>query len=68
MCDMDIKVVNESSRGLPQELLTAISEFKSFDEVNDIAEAYNLVVRSVKFVYDGNDRPTGQEITVGDRL
>jgi hypothetical protein len=65
---MDIKVVNESSRGLPQELLTAISEFKSFDEVNDIAEAYNLVVRSVKFVYDGNDRPTGQEITVGDRL
>jgi hypothetical protein len=63
---MNIKVINESSRSLPGELLNAVSEWKTFDDINSIADEYNLRIRSVRFVYDENELPVEQEITVGD--
>lgn len=63
---MNINVINESSKGLPQELLTAISSFKDFDTINDIAEAWNLKVVRIKFNYTVDEKPESQEITIGD--
>ena len=63
---MNINVINESSKGLPQELLTAISGFKDFDTINDIAEAWNLKVAAVKFNYTVDKKLESQEIIVGD--
>lgn len=63
---MNINVINESSKGLPQELLTAISGFKDFDTINDIAEAWNLKVSTVKFNYTVDKKLESQEIVVGD--
>lgn len=63
---MNINVINESSKGLPQELLTAISGFKDFDTVNDIAEAWNLKVAAVKFNYTTDKKLESQEIIIGD--
>lgn len=63
---MNINVINESSKGLPQELLTAISSFKDFDVINDIAEAWNLKVVNIKFNYTVDEKLESQEITVGD--
>jgi hypothetical protein len=53
---MNINVINESSKGLPQELLTAISSFKDFDRINDIAEAWNLKVVNIKFNYTVDEK------------
>lgn len=63
---MNINVINESSKGLPQELLTAISSFEDFDRINDIAEAWNLKVVSIKFNYTVDEKLESQEITIGD--
>ena len=63
---MNINVINESSKGLPQELLTAISSFKDFDAINDIAEAWNLKVVNIKFNYTVDEKLESQEITIGD--
>ena len=63
---MNINVINESSKGLPQELLTAISSFKDFDIINDIAEAWNLKVVNIKFNYTVDEKLESQEITIGD--
>ena len=63
---MNINVINESSKGLPQELLTAISSFKDFDRINDIAEAWNLKVVHIKFNYTVDEKLESQEITIGD--
>lgn len=63
---MNIDVLNKSSKGLPQELLTAISRFKDFDTINDIAEAWNLKVVEIKFNYTGDEKLESQEIIVGD--
>lgn len=63
---MNISVINESSKGLPQELLTAISSFKDFDVINDIAEAWNLKVVNIKFNYTVDEKLESQEITIGD--
>jgi len=63
---MNINVINESSKGLPQELLTAISSFKDFDMINDIAEAWNLKVVNIKFNYTVDEKLESQEITIGD--
>jgi hypothetical protein len=63
---MNINVINESSKGLPQELLTAISSFKDFDRINDIAEAWNLKVVNIKFNYTIDEKLESQEITIGD--
>jgi hypothetical protein len=64
---MNVEIINESSRHLPGDLINAISEFRPYDEVNDIAEEYNLRIVSLRFVNDENDLPIEQEITVGDR-
>lgn len=63
---MNITVINNSSRSLPYELLSAVSDWKDFDVLNDIAEQYNLKIKKVKFIYDDEDRPIEQEITFGD--
>lgn len=63
---MNINVINESSKGLPHELLTAISSFEDFDKINDIAEAWNLKVVNVKFNYTVDEKLESQEITIGD--
>ena len=63
---MNINVINESSKGLPQELLTAISSFKDFDAINDIAESWNLKVVNIKFNYTVDEKLESQEITIGD--
>lgn len=63
---MNINVINESSKGLPQELLTAISSFEDFDRINDIAEAWNLKVVNIKFNYTVDEKLESQEITIGD--
>lgn len=63
---MNINVINESSKGLPQELLTAISSFKDFDVINDIAESWNLKVVNIKFNYTVDEKLESQEITIGD--
>lgn len=63
---MNITVINNSSRSLPYELLSAVSDWKDFDALNDIAEQYNLKIKKVKFIYDDEERPIEQEITFGD--
>lgn len=63
---MNIDVINKSSKCLPQELLTAISDFKDFDTINDIAEAWNLKVVEIKFNYTTDKKLESQEIIVGD--
>ena len=63
---MNIDIINKSSKSLPQELLTAISDFKDFDTINGIAEAWNLKVVEIKFNYTENKKLESQEIIVGD--
>lgn len=63
---MNITAINNSSRSLPYELLSAVSDWKDFDALNDIAEQYNLKIKKVKFIYDDEERPIEQEITFGD--
>ena len=63
---MNITAINNSSRSLPYELLSAVSDWKDFDALNDIAEQYNLKIKKVKFIYDDEDRPIEQEITFSD--
>ena len=63
---MNVNVINKSSKGLPQELLTAISGFKDFDTINDIAEAWNLKVLEIKLNYAADKKLESQEIIVGD--
>ena len=63
---MNIEIINKSSKGLPQELLTAISGFKDFNTINDIAEEWNLKVVGIKFNYTADKKLESQEIIVGD--
>lgn len=63
---MNITAINNSSRSLPYELLSAVSDWKDFDALNDIAEQYNLKIKKVKFIYDDEERPIEQEITFDD--
>lgn len=63
---MNITAINNSSRSLPYELLSAVSDWKDFDALNDIAEQYNLKIKKVKFIYDDEERPIEQEITFSD--
>lgn len=65
---MKIKVINESSKGLPQELLSAISSFKDFDTINDTAEAWNLKVKSIDFIYTEDEKLKEQKIIIGDNF
>ena len=65
---MKIKVINESSKGLPQELLSAISNFKDFDTINDTAEAWNLKVKSIDFIYTEDEKLKEQKIIISDNF
>lgn len=65
---MKIKIINESSKGLPQELLSAISNFKDFDEINDIVEAWNLKVKSIDFIYTEDEKLKEQKIIIGNNF
>lgn len=63
---MNITAINESKRNLPFELLNAVSDWKDFDALNEIANQYNLKIKKVKFIYDDDERPLDQEITFDD--
>lgn len=64
MC-VKIKIKNKSSRDIPQELVEEI-QFKTLDEINSIAEQYNLKVTEMTNEYK-NAKLVEQELTFGDR-
>ena len=64
MC-VKIKIKNKSSRDIPQELVEEI-QFKTLDEINSIAEQYNLKVTEMTNEYK-NAKLIEQELTFGDR-
>lgn len=64
MC-VKITIKNKSSRDIPQELVEEI-QFKTLDEINSIAEQYNLKVTEMTNEYK-NAKLTEQELTFGDR-
>jgi hypothetical protein len=61
---MKVKIKNKSSREIPQELVDAVP-FKSFDEVNRIADEYNLRITELSNGYE-NGKLVEQELTFGD--
>jgi uncharacterized lipoprotein YehR (DUF1307 family) len=60
-----ITIKNKSSRDIPQELVEEI-QFKTLDEINSIAEQYNLKVTEMTNEYK-NAKLVEQELTFGDR-
>lgn len=60
-----ITIKNKSSRDIPQELVEEI-QFKTLDEINSIAEQYNLKVTEMSNEYK-NAKLVEQELTFGDR-
>lgn len=64
MC-VKITIKNKSSRDIPQELVEEI-QFKTLDEINSIAEQYNLKVTEMTNEYK-NAKLMEQELTFGDR-
>ena len=60
-----ITIKNKSSRDIPQELVEEI-QFKTLDEINSIAEQYNLKVTEMTNEYK-NAKLIEQELTFGDR-
>lgn len=64
MC-VKITIKNKSSRDIPQELVEEI-QFKTLDEINSIAEQYNLKVTEMTNEYK-NAKLVEQELTFGDR-
>ena len=64
MC-VKITIKNKSSRDIPQELVEEI-QYKTLDEINSIAEQYNLKVTEMTNEYK-NAKLVEQELTFGDR-
>ena len=60
-----IKINNKSSRDIPEELVNDL-QFKTLDQINEIAEEYNLKVIEVTREYD-NGHLVENELTFGDR-
>jgi uncharacterized lipoprotein YehR (DUF1307 family) len=60
-----ITIKNKSTRDIPQELVEEI-QFKTLDEINSIAEQYNLKVTEMTNEYK-NAKLVEQELTFGDR-
>ena len=60
-----ITIKKKSSRDIPQELVEEI-QFKTLDEINSIAEQYNLKVTEMTNEYK-NAKLVEQELTFGDR-
>ena len=59
-----VKIINNSSREIPQEL-TEEMNFKPLSEVQQILEEYNLKCQSYEMVYD-NKELSEQIITIND--
>lgn len=64
MC-VKIKIKNKSSRDIPEELVKDL-QFKTLDQINEIAEQYNLKVIEMSREYD-NSHLVENELTFGDR-
>ena len=65
MC-VKIKIKNKSSRDIPEELVEDL-QFKTLDQINEIAEEYNLKVIEVMREYDDDGHFVENELTFGDR-
>ena len=61
-----IKINNKSSRDIPEELVNDL-QFKTLDQINEIAEEYNLKVIEVTREYDDDGHFVENESTFGDR-
>lgn len=64
MC-VKIKIKNKSSRDIPEELVEDL-QFKTLDQINEIAEQYNLKVIEMSREYE-NGHLVENELTFGDR-
>lgn len=64
MC-VKIKIKNKSSRDIPEELVEDL-QFKTLDQINEIAEQYNLKVIEMSREYN-NGHLIENELTFGDR-
>lgn len=64
MC-VKIKIKNKSSRDIPEELVEDL-QFKTLDQINEIAEQYNLKVIEMSREYD-DGHLIENELTFGDR-
>ena len=64
MC-VKIKIKNKSSRDIPEELVEDLP-FKTLDQINEIAEQYNLKVIEMSREYD-DGHLIENELTFGDR-
>ena len=60
-----IKIKNKSSRDIPEALVENL-QFKTLDQINEIAEEYNLKVIEVTREYD-DGHFVENELTFGDR-
>ena len=60
-----VKIINNSSREIPQEL-TEKMNFKPLSEVQQILEEYNLKCQSYEMVYDDDKKLSEQIITIND--
>ena len=61
-----IKINNKSSRDIPEELVENL-QFKTLDQINEIAEEYNLKVIEVTREYDDDGHFVENELIFGDR-
>ena len=61
-----IKIKNNSSRDIPEVLVENL-QFKTLDQINEIAEEYNLKVIEVTREYDDDGYFVENELTFGDR-
>lgn len=64
MC-VKIKIKNKSSRDIPEELVEDLY-FKTLDQINEIAEQYNLKVIEMSREYN-DGHLVENELTFGDR-
>lgn len=60
-----IKIKNKSSRDIPEELVEDL-QFKTLDQINEIAEQYNLKVIDMSREYE-DGHLVENELTFGDR-
>lgn len=59
-----VKIINKSSREIPQELTE--NAFMPLSEVQQILEEYNLKCHSYEMVYDDDKKLSEQIITIND--
>lgn len=64
MC-VKIKIKNKSSRDIPEELVEDL-QFRTLDQINEIAEQYNLKVIEMSREYN-KGHLIENELTFGDR-